>query len=90
MAKYSINKGDEVYVISGPHKSAEKKGKIIEVIRKKDRVIVEGVNLIKKHIRKNQQHPEGTIMEREGSIHVSNVMKADRFEARLAKRGGKS
>lgn len=84
-----VKKGDEVYVISGAHKSREKKGKIIQVLTKKDRVIVEGFNLIKKHVRKNQQNPEGAIVEREGSIHISNVMRADRFEARLAKRQAK-
>jgi len=91
MAKFEtfhIKKGDEVYVISGPHRSREKKGKIIQVFTKKDRVIVEGFNLIKKHVRKNQQHPEGAIVEREGTIHVSNVMRADRFEARRARRQG--
>jgi large subunit ribosomal protein L24 len=81
-----VKKGDEVYVISGANKSREKKGKIIQVLTKKDRVIVEGFNMIKKHVRKNQQNPEGAIIEREGGIHISNVMRADRFEARLAKR----
>jgi large subunit ribosomal protein L24 len=92
MAKFQtihIKKGDEVYVITGPHKSREKKGKIIQVFTKKDRVIVEGFNLIKKHVRKNQEHPEGAIVEREGTIHISNVMRADRFEARLARRQAK-
>jgi large subunit ribosomal protein L24 len=91
MAKFQtvhIKKGDEVYVISGPHRSREKKGKIIQVFTKKDRVIVEGFNMIKKHVRKNQAHPEGAIVEREGTIHISNVMRADRFEARLARRTG--
>jgi large subunit ribosomal protein L24 len=90
MAKHQsrhVKKGDEVYVISGAHKSAERKGKIIHVLTKKNRVIVEGFNLIKKHMRKSQEHPEGAIVEREGSIHVSNVMRADRFEARRARRG---
>jgi large subunit ribosomal protein L24 len=86
MAKTKIKKGDEVYVISGSHKSAEKKGKVIELVKKSDRVIVEGFNMVKKHVRKNQQYPEGTIIEREGTIHVSNLMQADRFEARLSKR----
>ena len=91
MSKHKIKKGDEVYVISGSHKSSEKKGKVIELVSKSDRVIVEGFNLVKKHVRKNQQYPEGTIMEREGTIHISNVMRADRFEERLARRqGGKS
>ena len=91
MAKFQslhIKKGDEVYVISGPHRSVEKKGKIIQVFTKKERVIVEGFNLIKKHTRKSQEHPQGAILEREGTIHVSNVMRADRFEARRARRGG--
>lgn len=88
MAKLKIRKGDEVYVISGSHKSSEKKGKVIELLQKSDRVIVEGFNMVKKHVRKNQQYPEGTIIEREGTIHVSNVMRADRFEERLSKRQG--
>jgi large subunit ribosomal protein L24 len=88
MAKTKIKKGDEVYVISGSHKSAEKKGKVIELVKKSDRVIVEGFNMVKKHVRKNQQYPEGTIIEREGTIHISNVMRADRFEERATKRQG--
>lgn len=88
MAKTKIKKGDEVYVISGSHKSAEKKGKVIDLVKKTDRVIVEGFNMMKKHVRKNQQYPEGTIIEREGTIHISNVMRADRFEERAAKRQG--
>ena len=57
-----IKKGDEVVVISGDHKGS--KGKILQVIRTKNRVIVEGVNLIKKHERKTQDNPQGSI-ERE-------------------------
>ena len=55
---------------------------------KKQRVIVEGVQMIKRHTRKSQEHPQGAIVEREGTIHLSNVMKADQFDARAAKRGG--
>lgn len=73
MAK-SIKKGDEVIVIAGDHKS--KKGKVLQVLRDKDRVIVEGVNMIKKHERKSQDNPQGSIVEREASIHYSNVMLA--------------
>jgi len=72
----NIKKGDEVIVISGDHKS--KKGKILQVLREKNRVIVEGVNLTKKHERKSQDNPEGSIVERESSIHYSNVMLADK------------
>ena len=67
----SIKKGDEVVVIAGDHKGS--KGKILQVFRAKNRVIVEGVNLIKKHERKSQDNQEGSIVERESSIHYSNV-----------------
>ncbi|MDA0749892.1 MAG: 50S ribosomal protein L24, partial [Verrucomicrobia bacterium] len=70
--KFHVKRGDEVVVIAGTEKG--KRGKIIQVVPKKERVIVEGINIIKKHVRRNQQHPEGAILEREGSIHISNVM----------------
>ena len=70
-----IKKGDEVVVISGDHKGS--KGKILEVIRAKNRVLVEGVNLVKKHERKTQDNPQGSIVERESSIHFSNVKKTN-------------
>ena len=81
-----VKKGDEVVVIAGADKG--KRGRIIAVNVKKCRVIVEGARMIKRHMRKSQQHPQGAIVEREGSIHLSNVMKAERFDARTAKRGG--
>ncbi|MEK9772683.1 MAG: 50S ribosomal protein L24 [Opitutae bacterium] len=68
-----LKKGDEVVVIAGDHKGS--KGKILEVIRTKNRVLVEGVNLVKKHQRKTQDNPQGSIVEREASIHFSNVKK---------------
>ena len=68
-----IKKGDEVVVISGEHIGS--KGKILEFIRSKNRVLVEGVNLVKKHERKTQDNPQGSIVERESSIHFSNVKK---------------
>tara|TARA_B100002019_G_C21168219_1_gene547018 strand:+ start:114 stop:350 length:237 start_codon:yes stop_codon:yes gene_type:complete len=66
-----IKKGIEVMVISGDHKG--KKGKILHVNRVKNRVLVEGVNMIKKHEKKSQDNPQGSIVERESSIHLSNV-----------------
>ena len=57
-------------------------------LRKKQRVIVEGVQMIKRHTRKSQEHPQGAIVEREGTIHLSNVMRVDQFDARVAGRGG--
>lgn len=81
-----VKKGDEVVVIAGADKG--KRGRIIAVNVKKSRVIVEGAHMIKRHMRKSQQHPQGAIVEREGTIHLSNVMKAETFDARTAKRGG--
>jgi large subunit ribosomal protein L24 len=86
MPKFHVKKGEEVVVLAGKEKG--KRGKIIAVLRKKQRVIVEGAQMIKRHMRKSQQHPQGAIVEREGTIHLSNVMKADQFDARAAKRGG--
>ncbi len=85
MQKFHVKKGDEVVVIAGAEKG--KRGKIIEMVTGKQRAIVEGIALIKRHTRKNQQHPQGAIVEREGTVHVSNLMKAGDFDARAAKRG---
>ena len=79
MQKTHIKKGDEVVVISGSQKG--KRGKVIEVSRAKQRAIVEGAAMIKRHVRKNQQNPNGAIVEREGTIHISNLMKAEVFDA---------
>lgn len=79
-----VKKGDEVVVIAGTERG--KRGKIISVSQGKQRVIVEGVKMIKKHVRKNQQNPNGAILEREGSLHISNVMRADRYDSRPARK----
>ena len=86
MPKVHVKKGDEVVVLAGKEKG--KRGKIIAVAPKKSRAIVEGLQMIKRHMRKSQEHPQGAIVEREGTIHLSNVMRADQFDARAAKRGG--
>ena len=85
MPKFHVKKGDEVVVLAGAEKG--KRGKIIAVSPKKNRAIVEGLKMIKRHTRKSQEHPQGAIVEREGTIHISNLMKADLFDARAAKRG---
>ena len=77
--KCHVKKGDEVVVLTGKEKG--KRGKIIAVLPKKQRVIVEGVQMIKRHMRKSQQHPQGAIIEREGTIHLSNVKKVEPTEA---------
>jgi len=85
MREFHVKKGDEAVVIAGADKG--KRGRIIAVVAKQQRVILEGAHMIKKHMRKSQQYPQGQIVEREGTIHISNVMKAEEFDARAAKRG---
>jgi len=83
MKRFHVKKNDEVVVIAGADKG--KRGRVISVVAKKERVIVEGARMIKKHMRKSQQYPQGQIVEREGTIHISNVMKAADSDARAAK-----
>ena len=87
MRRFHVKKNDEVVIIAGADKG--KRGKIISVLGKPQRVIVEGARMIKRHTRKNPQNPQGAIVEREGTIHISNVMKVDDFEARAAKRANR-
>ena len=61
-----------VKVISGNHRGSE--GKVLHVFPNKERVIVEGINFIKRHTRPSQENPQGGIIEREGALHISNVM----------------
>ena len=68
----NIKKGMAVRVISGNSRGEE--GKVLHVFPKKDRIIIEGVNLINRHTRPSQDNPQGGIVEREGALHVSNVM----------------
>jgi large subunit ribosomal protein L24 len=70
-----LRKNDKVKVISGNNKGKE--GKILKIYPAKDRVIVEGVNIIKRHTRPNQKNPQGGITQKEAPIHVSNVMLVD-------------
>lgn len=81
-----VKRGDEIVVIAGTERG--KRGKVIRVTGDRQRVIVEGIKMIKRHTRKNQQYPQGAIVEREGTIHISNVMLAAKFEARASKRSG--
>ncbi|ASI34139.1 MULTISPECIES: 50S ribosomal protein L24 [Exiguobacterium] len=70
-----VKKGDKVQVMTGKDKG--KQGVILTAMPKKDRVIVEGVNMIKKHTKPSQLNPQGGIVEKEAPIHVSNVMLID-------------
>ncbi len=74
-AHMKIKKNDLVVVIAGNDRG--KRGKVLKVFPEKLRIIVEGVNFVKKHQRPTQSQPKGGIMTREGSIHVSNVMLLD-------------
>lgn len=71
LVKTHVHAGDTVKVISGNHRGSE--GKILQVIRAKNQVLVEGVRMIKKHVKPSQDKPNGAIIEREGPIHISNV-----------------
>jgi len=70
-----IKKNDTVIVIAGNYKG--KTGKVLKVFPDKNRIIVEGVNIRKRHTKPNQKNPQGGIIEKEAPIHVSNVMIID-------------
>jgi large subunit ribosomal protein L24 len=84
--KLHLKKGDEVVVLAGAERG--KRGKVISVSHKSSRAIIEGVKMIKRHTRKNQDNPQGAIVEREGTVHISNLMRAELFDARASKRSG--
>jgi large subunit ribosomal protein L24 len=87
MPKLHVKRGDAVVVIAGAHRGKE--GKILEVLVEKDRARVEGVAMIKRHLKKSQEHPRGAIAEREGSIHLSNLMLKSRHDERRSRRAPK-
>ena len=66
-----IKQGDTVKVISGSYNGKE--GRVLKVLNSRGRLIVEGINMLKRHMRPNQENPQGGIIEKEGSIHASNV-----------------
>ena len=72
MQRFHVKRGDPVVVISGSHRGKE--GKILEVLPAKQRARIEGVAMVKRHTKKSQEHPQGAIVEREGSVHISNLM----------------
>ena len=85
MPRFHVKKGDDVVIIAGTERG--KRGKILSVQTARERVIVEGCQMVKRHTRKNQQHPQGAIVEREGTLHISNVMLASKFDERAARKG---
>jgi large subunit ribosomal protein L24 len=82
--RFHVKKGDQVEVISGNNRGAS--GKVLQVLPKKQQVLIEGVRIIKKTQRKSQDNPNGAIISREGPIHISNVKL---IEARAAKAAAK-
>jgi large subunit ribosomal protein L24 len=85
MPKAHVKKNDEVVVIAGSELG--KRGKIMLVNNKTQRVLLEGIKMIKRHTKKSTAHPNGAIIEREGTIHISNVMLADKYDKRAAAKG---
>jgi large subunit ribosomal protein L24 len=83
--RFHVKKGDEVQVISGNHRGA--RGKILQVLPKKQQVLIEGVRLIKKSVRKSQDNPNGAIVTREGPIHISNVKTVETTRPKRTKKG---
>ncbi|MDR1232796.1 MAG: 50S ribosomal protein L24 [Puniceicoccales bacterium] len=69
--KQTLKRGDEVVVIAGDAKNQT--GKVIKVLREKNKIIVEGVAVARKHMRKSQEYPNGTIVDKPMPIHLSNV-----------------
>src|SRR3954465_9438304 len=82
--KFHVKKGDYVRVISGAHKAAE--GKVLQILPAKQQVLVEGVRLIKKHVKKNNEHPQGAIIPREGPIPIATVRLAAKTEKTATKK----
>lgn len=75
MIKLKVKTGDTVRVIAGDHKGSE--GKIVRVLREKNKAIVEGVNIISKHVKPSATNPQGGIVKKEAPIHISNLVVLD-------------
>ena len=71
MTKFKIKSGDTVRVTAGDHKGSE--GKVLQVLTDKNKAIVEGVNMVKKHMKPSAESPQGGIVEKEAAIHISNL-----------------
>lgn len=84
--KVHVRKDEVVVVITGKDKG--KQGKVKRVLPKTNRVVVEGVNMVKKHTKPSAQNMQGGIMEMEAPIHASNVMSLAKIEAKKAKKNG--
>jgi large subunit ribosomal protein L24 len=85
--KIHIKKGDTVFVNTGEYKGQQ--GRVLEVIRKNYKAIVEGINLVSKHTKPNAKSPQGGILKKEAPIHISNLMLVDPSTGKPARIGRK-
>ncbi len=74
-SKFHVKRGDTVYVNSGEYKGRQ--GRVLEIIAKDEKAIVEGINMVSKHTKPNAQYPQGGIIKKEAPIHISNLMIVD-------------
>ena len=79
MKKFKIKSGDTVKVLAGDHRGSE--GKVLQILKEKDRVIVEGVNMVSKHTKPSAASPQGGIVKKEASLHISNLALVENGEA---------
>ena len=82
--KFHVKRNDMVVVIAGAHKG--KSGKLLEILAAKSRARVEGVAMMKRHLKKSEKHPQGTISELEGSVHISNLLLQSVFDGSKRKK----
>lgn len=75
LAKFKVRKGDEVVITAG--KDRGRKGEVIKVMPKDSRLVVRGLNLIKRHTKPSAENPDGGVVQKEASVHISNVQLAD-------------
>jgi len=73
--KFHIKKGDTVYIIAGEYKGQQ--GRVLDIIIKENKAIVEGINMVAKHTKPNSQYPQGGIIKKEAPIHLSNMLPVD-------------
>ena len=85
--KLKLKKGDLVQVIAGKEKG--KQGKVLEVHAETDRIVIEGLNIVKKTIKKTQENPKGGITTKEAPVHISNVMYFDAKANKVSRIGFK-
>lgn len=85
MIKLKIKSGDTVRVIAGDHKGSE--GKVVRILREKNKAIVEGVNMVSKHTKPSAKNPQGGIVKKEAPIHISNIALVDSKTKEITKTG---